>query len=109
MAISEVSVKELLELSGVQVVDVREPDEYVDGHVPGAISIPLSELQARVAEFPTDGVVYVICQAGVRSQKACEFLHQQSALSSTTFINVAGGTGMWILEGGQVVNGDRPS
>ncbi len=109
MSISEVSVKELLELSGVQVVDVRETYEYVDGHVPGAISIPLSGIQARVAEFPTEGVVYIICQAGGRSQTACDFLGQQTALSSATFINVTGGTGMWILEGGQVVNGDRPN
>lgn len=89
--------------------DVREIDEYTSGHVPGAINVPLSEVQERAAEFGVGGAVYVICQAGGRSMRACDYLSQLPDLSGTTFINVQGGTGAWIIEGHEVVAGDSPN
>jgi rhodanese-related sulfurtransferase len=53
--------------------------------------------------------VYVICQAGGRSLRACGHLSTIPALDGTTFINVAGGTGMWIVEGHEVATGDTAS
>ena len=104
--IPEVAVDDLAEAleRGVPVFDVREVGEYVAGHVPGAVLLPLGEVTARVAEFPTEGSVYLICQSGGRSGRACEFLRQQGV----TAINVAGGTGAWIRSGYDVVLGDQP-
>lgn len=60
--IAEISVSELEQLiaAGAKVIDVRESDEFAAGHVPTAISIPLSTVQNRVDEFRYEGSVYVI-------------------------------------------------
>ncbi|CAB4367468.1 MAG: rhodanese-like domain-containing protein [Actinobacteria bacterium] len=109
MSISEISIKDLAAHPRPIVIDVREIDEYVNGHVPGAINIPLSEVVGREGEFALGTTVYVICQAGGRSMRACEHLAALPELDTTTFINVAGGTGTWILEGHEVVVGDKPN
>lgn len=107
MSIQEISVTELKDLvaKGENVVDVRETDEYLGGHVPGAVSVPLSTLTGRVAEFSDSTTTYVICQAGGRSMRACEFLSDQGK----SVVNVAGGTGAWIASGFDVVAGENPS
>jgi rhodanese-related sulfurtransferase/biotin operon repressor len=46
----------------VTVIDVRPPDEFALGHVPGAISVPLGELQARLSEFDKDREVVAYCR-----------------------------------------------
>lgn len=103
---SEIDVDELASRldSGVVVIDVRETDEYVEGHVPGARLVPLSELQDRVADVPTDVPVLVICKSGGRSARACEFLAPQGR----DVTNVAGGTMAWIDSGRPVVTGSEP-
>jgi rhodanese-related sulfurtransferase len=88
------------------LIDVREIDEYLSGHVPGAIHIPLNEVPNRVEEFrnPQGGATYVICKAGGRSASACDFLANQSL----SVINIAGGTMGWIMQGNDVVEGSQP-
>ncbi|WP_066587068.1 rhodanese-like domain-containing protein [Cellulomonas timonensis] len=74
------------------VVDVREDVEYADGHVPGAISVPLSELVARHAEIGAlTGPVYLVCEVGGRSGQAAAWLEGQGY----DVRNVAGGTRAW--------------
>lgn len=108
MAYKELSVRDLAALGEVVLVDVREADEYASGHVPGAVNIPLSSVPERVGEFNGSQTVYVICQSGGRSARACEFLSGQAELASVEFVNIAGGTGGWILEGNDVVLGSQP-
>ena len=103
-----VTTDELSELDAPILIDVREVDEYVSGHVPGAINIPLSELVGRESECGLGDTVYVICQAGGRSARACEHLSQQLNLQSVSFVNVLGGTGAWIAEDKKVVVGVDP-
>ena len=103
-----VTTDELSELDAPILIDVRETDEYVSGHVPGAINIPLSELVGRESECGLGDTVYVICQAGGRSARACEHLSQQLNLQSVSFVNVLGGTGAWIAEDKKVVVGVDP-
>jgi rhodanese-related sulfurtransferase len=103
-----VTTDELSELDAPILIDVREADEYVSGHVPGAINIPLSELVGRESECGLGDTVYVICQAGGRSARACEHLSQQLNLQSVSFVNVLGGTGAWIAEDKKVVVGVDP-
>jgi rhodanese-related sulfurtransferase len=103
-----VTTNELSELDAPILIDVRELDEYISGHVPGAINIPLSELVGRESECGLGDTVYVICQAGGRSARACEHLSQQANLQNVTFVNVLGGTGAWIAEDKKVVVGADP-
>jgi rhodanese-related sulfurtransferase len=90
--------------AGGYVLDVREVPEYEEGHVPGAHLLPLSELEARYGEVPTDHKVYVICAAGKRSLMATEFLQAQGA----DVVSVSAGTIGWIQAGGPVTPGSQP-
>jgi rhodanese-related sulfurtransferase len=109
MTWSETDTSALATIVDRCVVDVREPDEYESGHIPGAISIPLSVLTESLDAIPASAVIHVVCQAGGRSARACEFLSQQDRFSSTRFVNVNGGTGAWILEGHDIVVGKDPA
>jgi len=81
--------------AGAFVLDVREDHEFTAGHVPGAVSVPMNEVPARLAELPMDRPIYVICQMGGRSAQVTGFLRQQGIEA----INVAGGTGEWVSRG----------
>ncbi|MDO5286947.1 MAG: rhodanese-like domain-containing protein [Actinomycetia bacterium] len=87
----------------VLLVDVREPDEYAEGHVPGARLIPLGSLPERVGEIQ-DQTVYVICRSGQRSQVGADLL----AALGRTAVSVEEGTMGWIARGGPVVTGSAP-
>jgi rhodanese-related sulfurtransferase len=106
MSVPEIDVDELAERlrSGARVIDVREPDEYGRGHVPGALSVPLGTVPDQLELFRGDAPVYVICQSGGRSRKACEF----AEANDIEAVNVAGGTGAWIATGRETVAGDQP-
>lgn len=76
----------------LNLVDVREQDEWEAGHIAEARLIPLSEIQDRVDEFSDDdGEVVIICRSGGRSAKACEFLQAQGL----SVVNVKGGMLAW--------------
>ena len=102
--IAEISVTELEKLiaAGSLVIDVREADEFAAGHVPTAVSIPLSTVQDRVDEFRHRGTVYVICQVGGRSMRACQYL---ADFDINNLVNIAGGTTGWIALGNDVITG----
>jgi rhodanese-related sulfurtransferase len=108
MSILEITVDELatrLAGGGTQIFDVRRPDEYTSGHVPGAVLVPLDEVADRLDEFPRVGDLVVICRSGARSLKACEILAEHGIAAT----NIAGGTLAWIDRGGDVVLGDHPT
>lgn len=100
----EISAVELMAIyKRVSVVDVRELDEYVDGHVPGAKHIPLSMVPVRNNEIDKATKHYVICEAGGRSAQACAFLEQQGF----DVVNIAGGTGSWRMMGAPLNSGEQ--
>jgi len=78
------------------LLDVREPWEYQEAHVPGAQLIPLGELEQRVNEVPRDRPILAICHSGQRSLAAAGYLQQ---LGYTSVSNVDGGTAAWIERG----------
>ncbi|MDR3372469.1 MAG: rhodanese-like domain-containing protein [Ancalomicrobiaceae bacterium] len=86
-----------LKAGTVTVVDVREPNEFVTGSVPGAINLPLSRFDA--AELPTKKPVVLICQAGGRSAKA---LNTALSAGRDDVCHYAGGMNGWRREGGPV-------
>ncbi len=78
--------------SGALILDVRQPEEYANGHVPGAKLLPLSDLEARIEEVPADQAVFVICRSGNRSKTASELL---AAKGKHDIRNVEGGMVAW--------------
>ncbi len=86
---------------GARVVDVREPGEYVGGHVPGATLVPMGELASRLSELPKDMPIYVICASGNRSLSMTSFLMR----AGYDAYSVAGGTGAWARAGHPIVMG----
>src|SRR5690606_38906761 len=90
---------------GATVIDVRQPDEYTEAHVPRARLIPLAEVPDRVAEVPEGETVYLICRSGGRSMRAAEVLSAEGR----DVVNVAGGTLAWIEAGHPTISGDSPS
>ncbi len=103
MAIPEVSVDELEVLldSAVRLVDVREPDEFAEAHVPGAVLVPLATVGEHLDRFAGEGPTYVICRSGARSMRACEVVSDHGI----DVVNVAGGTMAWVASGRQFATG----
>ena len=87
----------------VQVLDVREPDEFHGplGHVPGAMLIPLGELKDRLATLDRERPVVAVCRSGSRSARAVAMLQQAGF---TQVANLAGGMLRWRVDGGVVDN-----
>lgn len=81
------------------LLDVREPEEWVAGHAPGAVHIPLGRLPARVAEVPEDVPVYVLCRVGGRSAQAAGWLNRLGRKA----VNVGGGMMAWAAAGKPMV------
>ena len=102
-AIPEIDVAELARRreEGAFVLDVRNESEYVTGHVPGAVLIPLDELGGRMGELPGGQQLLVICRSGARSATAVEAL-RGAGYDAT---NVSGGTLDWLEAGYDVVEG----
>ena len=80
------------------VVDVREPDEYVSGHVPDSRNIPLSRLDERMGELEKfkKAPVILVCQTGARSGDACGKLTKKGF---TKLHNLEGGIAAWRTAG----------
>lgn len=92
---SDASVQQALALvqGGARVLDVRTPGETAGGVIPGALLIPVDQLEARVRELPRDGKPLLVCCAGgSRSAAACEFLSQQGY---SGLHNLEGGMNSW--------------
>ena len=77
------------------LVDVREPREFAAGHLPGAISMPMSELDRRLAELPAGATAVFMCRSGGRSLRACG---QALRLGTVTPVQLEGGLLAWAAE-----------
>ncbi len=99
----EISIEQLKQAGqdGAMVIDVRDDHEYAAGHVAGAASLPLPEVEARMQELPKDQTIYLICQGGGRSGKAADLLSEAGFDARS----VAGGTSAWVEAGGEVTTG----
>lgn len=78
------------------LIDVRTPEEYRQGHVPGAALRPLDQLGNLTDDLPRQSNLHLICRSGMRSQQAAKILAE---LGFTRLINIDGGTMEWINAG----------
>jgi rhodanese-related sulfurtransferase len=79
-------------LRKVQLIDVREPQEYENGHILGARNIPLSQLKMRLIELRKDKPVYLYCASSVRSTRAAALLKRHGY---TSLSHLQGGFKKW--------------
>src|SRR3954466_4906305 len=86
-------------LRPVQLIDVRSASEFKTGHVPGAINIPMDEIESRIADLNPRLPMILICQAGTRAQITANLL----AGRHPDFRVLQGGTNAWVAAGRDVV------
>jgi hydroxyacylglutathione hydrolase len=80
----------------VVVIDVREPFEWREGHIEGALHLPMLEAVARRADCPADRPKAVLCAGGLRSSTVISALKRHGVGS---WYNVAGGMTAWLKAG----------
>lgn len=108
--VDEIDVDTLeVRLRDAVLLDVREPEEYAHGHVPGATNFPQADIATRLEEIPRDRPVVVICHSGYRSRRAAQYLVQEGF---TSVESVRGGTADWEAAGKELVlddaRGEKP-
>jgi rhodanese-related sulfurtransferase len=96
-------VEELRTTGAIVIIDVREPDEYAEGRIPGSMLIPLGELANRTDEVPTDVPVVMVCRSGNRSTQAVQILQKAGF---TNIHSMTGGMNAW-SEAGYLVEAER--
>ena len=108
--IREVTTHEVLHIQriGNPIVDVREPEEFADGHIPGAVNIPLGRLEIEVGSHPAvvgraggphslrERPVVLYCLSGGRSARAAAALRR---LGFSNPVSLAGGILAWTGDG----------
>jgi rhodanese-related sulfurtransferase len=87
----------------MQWVDVRSSTEFAAGHLPGAVNIPLDELDSRLGDFALDLPVVLICKSGMRAGLAHSILRQCRQNASV----LEGGTDAWVRAGQPLVISTR--
>ena len=84
----------------ILLIDVRQPDEYEKGHIPGAILIPLPELPDKLSELKSDRSIVTYCRLGRRSLAAAQLIADEK---DTEVFTIDGGIMAW---DGFVAKGD---
>lgn len=104
--VSPVEATQLINREDALVVDVREVDEYANGHLPDARNIPQAKLAERAGELEKfkDKPLIVCCAAGMRSAKACSEL---TKLGFARTYSLAGGVDGWVGAGYPIKKGSR--
>jgi len=96
----------LINRENAQLIDVREPNEYVGGHLNDSRNIPAGSLEERAGELSQfkDTPLILVCQSGTRSAAACDTL---SKLGFTKVHTLAGGVPAWAEAGLPLKKGAR--
>ena len=85
--------------SQAQLVDVRSPSEFASGHIPGAVNIPMDQIEARLDDLHASARLVLICQAGTRARMTATLL--EPCQRHITILE--GGTNAWLQAGLPVV------
>lgn len=100
MRVTPTELKQKLEAGeSMQILDVRSPGEFNAGHVPGAVNIPLEQVESRLADLRGSEPVVLVCQSGRRAEMCKELIeHHRDDL-----IVLEGGTSAWVKAGFETV------
>lgn len=90
------TARKMIAEGDIHVIDVREPNEYAEGHIPGVTLVPLNTFLARPRQYLPDGHVLFVCALGQRSAVACEMA---AAVGMEHVYNLEGGTTGWAKAG----------
>lgn len=92
-------VKEKLDDDGVQIVDIRRPLQFEQGHIPGALNIPMNELPQQVDEVDWEDEIVVTCPIGQSSVQAAKLIQSFEEIDDGTAVaSMAGGYNDWDYE-----------
>jgi rhodanese-related sulfurtransferase len=83
----------------VQLIDVRSPSEYATGHIPGAINMPMDQVQSRLPDLERESAIVLVCQSGQRARMVAGLLEP----CGKELRILEGGTSAWIKAGLPVV------
>ena len=92
LGIRQVTARELGQMKGITLLDTRTDKEYKEGHIPGSIHIPLSDVGSKAKKLRKDREIVVYCQSGNRSIWAIKRL---MGMGFTSLINLKGGYSAW--------------
>lgn len=83
----------------LQIVDIRQPDEFTRGHLPGAVNLPLDRLPAEVQDHEWDDDILVVCPVGESSIQAARLLQSYEGVDEDARVaSMAGGYAEWDYE-----------
>jgi phage shock protein E len=92
LGIKQLSAQELDQKKGAVIIDVRTNKEYGQGHIPGAVHVPLADVGTKVKKLKKDKEIVVYCQSGSRSIWAIKRL---IGMGYTHLYNLKGGYSAW--------------
>lgn len=85
-------VQDRIEDGDCQVIDIRQPDHFADGHLPGAENVPMPELPQRLGEIDWDDEVVVVCPIGQSSVQAARLIESYEGVDDDALVaSMAGG------------------
>jgi rhodanese-related sulfurtransferase len=96
--ISPEEVEEKLDDEDAQIVDIRQPDSFEAGHIPGAINVPMSELPSKVDEIEWGDDVTVVCPIGQSSVQAARLIGSYEGADADAVKSMSGGYREWGYE-----------
>ena len=103
---ASISVSELMDSKDgkrFHLVDVRSPSEFATGHIPGAVSIPMDQIESRVPDLDRDGPIVLVCQSGKRARMVAGLLEP----CGKDLLVLEGGTSAWVKAGHPTVASAR--
>jgi len=103
MTVDEISPEELKRKldadERVQVIDIRSPVEFANGHIPGAENVPMHELPGRVDEIEWNDEVVVACPIGQSSIQAARLIESFEGVSDSASVkSMSGGYQAWTYD-----------
>lgn len=93
--VSASAALELIDVDDVVIIDVREPEEFAAGHIPGAELIPLGTLANALGDLDKEQTYLLVCRSGNRSGQAAKLMIENGF---TQVKNLRGGMNSWTGE-----------